>query len=143
MNKAQEYRKRFPGIKHQNVEYRLGEVRPIRYSRIFSAYQCESQVIECIKDTLTCIGKSRLVSVGIRYGESWYDSSTFHNKDDVVGQLFDYSLAWYITRFSIVNYSDNCFDMEIKMHKLDKLQKKTNIGPNLLEYIGSLFGEKL
>lgn len=144
MNQTQEYRKRFPGVEPKTVDYPLpGLVKSIRYNRIFSTYQCESKVIECMKDTLTCIGESHLLVVEIRYGESWYDGSKFFNKDDVIGQLFDYSLAWYITRFSVMNRSDNCFELQIKVKELDNIQSKTNIGPNLLEYIGSLFGKKL
>ena len=88
-------------------------------------------------------GQSRPVSVEIRHGEAWWESSKFYNKDDVVGQLFDYSLAWYITRFSMTKLYDNLFEIQIKVHELDQIQKKTNIGPHLLEYIGSLFGRKL
>lgn len=131
---------RFPGIKFQDANYIVrGGGRATRHNIIFSTYQCESKVIECMKDTLTHIGKSRLVSVEIRYGEAWWDSSKFYNKDDVVGKLFDLSLGWYITRFSMTKLSDNCFEIQIKVHELDKIQRKTNIGPNLLEYIGSLF----
>jgi hypothetical protein len=92
-----------------------------------------------MKDTLTHIGESRLLVVEIRYGESWWDSSKYYNKDAAVGRLFDDSLGWYITRFSVVNRSDNCFEIQIKVHELDNIQSKTNIGPNLLEYIASLF----
>ena len=92
-----------------------------------------------MKDTLTHIGESRLLVVEIRYGEAWWDSSKYYNKDDAVGRLFDDSLGWYITRFSVVNRSDNCFEIQIKVHELDNIQSKTNIGPNLLEYIASLF----
>ena len=140
MNQTQYNRERFPGIEFQKLECPLpGLVKSTRYNRIFSTYQCEPKVIECMKDTLTHIGESRLLVVEIRYGEAWWDSSKFHNKDDVVGQLFDDSLGWYITRFSVVNRSDNCFEIQIKVHELDHIQGKTNIGPNLLEYIASLF----
>ena len=139
MNQSQENKERFPGIEFQNVEYLLGQANPIRYNRIFSAYQCEPKVIECMKDTLTCIGENRLDSVEIRYDETWWDGSKYFNKDDVVGILFDYSLAWYITRFSVVNRSDNCYEIQIKVHVLDHNQSKTNIGLNLIEYIASLF----
>ena len=130
---------RFSGIEHQNVEYRLGETKPIRYNRIFSGYQCEFRVIECIKDTLTCIGERRLVAVEIRYSKAWWDSSKYYNKDDAVGRLFDDSLAWYITRFSVFNRSDNCFEIQIQVQELDNIQSKTNIGLKLIEYIASLF----
>lgn len=144
MNQTQYNREQFPGIEFQDVEYpHPGGVKSRMYNRIFSAYQCEPKVIECMKDTLTHIGERRLVSVEIRHGESWWESSKFYNKDDVVGQLFDYSLAWYITRFSMTKLYDNLFEIQIKVHELDQIQKKTNIGPHLLEYIGSLFGRKL
>lgn len=140
MNQTQYNRERFQGIEFKQDDYSLpGPVKSSRYNRIFSAYQCESKVIECMKDALTHIGESRLLVVEIRYGEAWWDSSKFHNKDDVVGQLFDDSLGWYITRFSVMNRSDNCFEIQIKVHELDNIQGKTNIGPNLLEYIASLF----
>lgn len=140
MNKTQANRERFPGIEFQKDNYSFpGLVKSIRNNRIFSTYQCESTVIECMKDTLTNIGESRLLVVEIRYGEAWWDSSKFYNKDDIVGQLFDDSLAWYITRFSVVDRSDNFFELQIKVHELDNIQSRTNIGPNLLEYIGSLF----
>lgn len=141
MNQPQYNREQFPGIEFQDIDYHYPiSVKTIRHNRIFSTYQCESKVIECMKDTLTNIGESRLLVVEIRYGEAWWDSSKFHNKDDVVGQLFDDSLGWYITRFSVMNRSDNCFEIQIKIHELDKNQSKTNIGPDLVEYIGSLFG---
>ena len=131
---------RFPGIEFKDIEYFIyGSGKSHRYNIIFSTYQCESKVIECMKDTLTHIGKSRLVFVEIRYGEAWWDSSKFYNKDDVVGRLFDYSLAWYITRLRVIKLSNNHFEIQLKVHELDKIQSKTNIGPNLLEYIGSLF----
>ncbi len=144
MNQTQHNRERFPGIEFKDDNYIVrggGEVN--RYNRIFSTYQCESKVLECLKDAMAHIGNSRLVFVEIRYGEAWFDSSGYYNKDDVVGKLFDDSLAWYITRFSVQKLSDNRFEMQIKVHELDKIQSKTNIGPNLLEYIGSLFGGKL
>ena len=144
MNQTQEYRKRFPGIEPKKVDYHWpGGISAIEYIRIFSAYQCESKVLECIKDTLTHIGESSLLVVEIKYGDAWWDSSKHYNKDDVVGILFDDSLAWYITRFSVVDRSDNCFEIQIRVHELDHIQRRTNIGPNLLEYIGSLFGGKL
>lgn len=131
---------RFPGIEFQDANYIVrGGDRAAMHNIIFSTYQCESKVIECMKDTLTHIGKSRLVFVEIRYGEAWWDSSKFYNKDDVVGRLFDYSLAWYITRLRVIKLSNNHFEIQLKVHELDKIQSKTNIGPNLLEYIGSLF----
>ena len=131
---------RFPGIEFQDINYLLPDrIKSIKYNRIFSTYQCEPKVIECMKDTLTHIGKSHLLVVEIRYGEAWWDSSKYYNRDDVVGRLFDDSLAWYITRFTVVNRSDNCYEIQIKVHELDHIQSKTNIGPNLLEYIASLF----
>jgi hypothetical protein len=140
MNETQANREQFPGIEFQEVDYPLpGFVKCNRYNRIFSTYQCESAVIECMKDTLTHIGKSHLLVVDIRYGEAWWDSSKHYNKDDAVGRLFEDSLAWYITRFSVVNRSDNRYEIQIKLHELDYIQSKTNIGPNLLEYIASLF----
>lgn len=132
---------RFPGIEFQDANYIVrGGGNANMYNRIFSTYQCESKVLECLKDTLTCIGKSRLVFVEIRHGESWFDSSKHYNKDDAVGKLFDYSLAWYITRFRVQKLSDNHFEIQIKVHELDNIQDQTNIGPDLVEYIGSLFG---
>jgi hypothetical protein len=140
MNQTQYNRERFPGIEFKKDDYALpGLVKSIRHNRIFSEYQCESNVIECMKDTLTHIGESRLLVVEIRYGEAWWDSSKYYNRDSAVGRLFDDSLGWYITRFSVVNRSDNCFEIQIKVHELDNIQSKTNIGPNLLEYIASLF----
>lgn len=140
IDKEQEYKERFPGIEFQKLDCPMpGLVKSSRYNRIFSTYQCESKVIECMKDTLTHIGESRLLVVEIRYGEAWWDSSKYYNKDDAVGRLFDDSLGWYITRFTVVNRSDNCFEIQIKVHELDNIQGKTNIGPNLLEYIASLF----
>lgn len=134
-------RDRFPGIEFQDANYIVrGGGKANMYNRIFSTYQCESKVIECMKDTLTCIGKGRLVFVEIRYGESWFDSSKLYNKDDVVGKLFDYSLSWYITRLRLIKLPNNHFEIQLKVHELDKIQSKTNIGPDLLEYIDSLFG---
>ena len=135
---------RFPGIEFKDIEYFVrGGDKANRQNIIFSTYQCESKVIECMKDTLAHMGKSRIVSVEIRYGESWWDSSKFYNKDDVLGKLFDDSLGRYITRFSVTKLSDNRFEIQIKVHELDNIQRKTNIGPDLIEYIGSLFGRKL
>ena len=134
---------RFPGIEFQDINYLLPDrIKSIKYNRIFSTYQCEPKVIECMKDTLAHIGESCLLVVEIRYGEAWWDSSKYYNKDDVMGRLFDDSLAWYITRFSMLNRTDNCFEIQIKVHELDP-GLETNIGPNLVEYIGSLFGGKL
>ena len=135
---------RFPGIEFKDIDYFIyGSGKSHRHNIIFSTYQCESKVIECMKDTLTHMGKSRLVSVEIRHGESWWDRSKFYNKEDVVGRLFEDSLGQYITRFSMTKLSDNRFEIQIKVHELDNIQRKTNIGPDLIEYMGSLFGRKL
>ena len=143
MNQSQENRERFPGIEFQDVGYIVrGGDKANLHNRIFSTYQCESKLIESMKDTLSHIGKGRLVSMEIRYGEGWWNSSWYTNKDDAMGILFEASLARYVTRIGIAIYGDRSFSIQVKVHDLNP-GMETNIGPDFVEYIGTLFDGKL
>ena len=141
MNETQANREQFPGIEFKDdfgVEYVNSMTHRLR-SRIFSAYQSESQIIECMKYTLSDMGNWKCNCVAIKYGDSWWDKSQYYNKDSAVGILFEDSLARYITKFDIErNFGHDTFILTIKVHELTP-NVETNIGPNLLEYIASLF----
>ena len=144
MNKTQSNREQFPGIefKDDNAQaYRCEPTWRLR-SRVFSSYQNESNLLECLKYTLSDIQGWKCKKIVVKYGGSWYDCCKYYCKDDIVGVLFDYSMSKYITKFDVSRVfnieNQGEFELWLKVHDLTP-NVETNIGPNLLEYIATLF----
>lgn len=132
MNETQANREQFPGIEFKdNIPGYRG------LSRIFSAYQNESNVLDCMKYTVSEMPARKCLCVMLKYSESWWDCSKYFSKDGVIGALFEDSLGWYITKFDVERVGNDHFRLWMKLKELGGLE--TNIGPNLLEYIASLF----
>lgn len=135
MNQTQARRERFPGIEFKDlVGYYDMSIR------ICTAYQTEDHILDCMKYTLEGVD-GKCSHIVVRYGETWLSCETYFKRDDAISALFKDSLSKYITMFSISRglHGRDDFEMQIKVHELGGSVVETNIGPNLLEYIASLF----
>lgn len=109
-------------------------------SRIFSTWQGESKVLDCLKYSLSDIMDKRCLCVVVKRGEHWWNCDKYYSGDQAVSALFGDSLSKYITKFDIDRSIDsNTFKLWIKLKEIGDSGVSTNIGPDLLEYIASLF----
>lgn len=132
MNQTQAFRQKFPGIEVKDNPF-IPNVR----KRCFTAYQTEANVIRCLKDALSDMDNWKCNILHVKHGEHWWDCDKFSNKGAALCAMFEHSLARYITKFSVERNTGNMFELWFKVHDLGGLD--TNIGPDLVEYIGSLF----
>jgi hypothetical protein len=136
---------KFIGIEFKDNEIPLPERgRLSTHNLKFTTYQCESDVIRCMKYyTLDGLKPSKCQFIEMLYSDGWWDSSRYTSKDDAMVILFEDSLARYITRIVINIYGDDIYD-DVEFNIQFKVQElgpgmETNIGPDLIEYIGKLF----
>ena len=127
-----------PSIEFKDIQGYDATVRSLS-SRVCSTYQDEDHILDCMKYTLNTMKRWKCTRLVVRYGETWFSCDTYFNRDDAISALFKDSLSKYITRFDISRGTDNTFMLQIKLHELGNSGLSTNIGPNLLEYIATLF----
>ena len=134
MNQAQEYRDRFPGIEVKD------DPAMSRRTRSFSSYQKERTIIECMEDALWDLDIWDCECVVFQTGEHWWNTHRYYTRDAIVSTLFDQSLKGYVTKFVIELKAHDRFVVWLKIHELTP-GLDTNIGPNLVEYIGDMVSE--
>lgn len=134
MNQAQEYRDRFPGIEVKD------DLALARRTRSFSSYQKERTIIECMGDALWDMDSWDCECVVFQTGEHWWNTHIHYTRDAIVSTLFDQSLKGYVTKFVIERKSHYRFVVWLKIHELTP-GLDTNIGSNLVEYIGDMVSE--
>ena len=132
MNQTQEYRERFPGIEPKEDMTKTCRIRS------FSSYQKERTIIECMEDTLFDMDTWDCECVVVKDGEHWWDAHVFCTKDAIASVLFESSLAKYVTKFQVDRKANDKFILRVKLHELTRDVKNTNIGPDLIEYIGRM-----
>lgn len=135
MNQTQEYRDRFPGIEPKEDMTKTYRIRS------FSSYQKERTVIECMEDTLWDMDIWDCECVVVKSGEHWWDAHRFYRRDALVSILFESSLAMYVTKFQVERKAHDKFILHLKLHELTKDVKTTNLGADLIEYIGNMVEE--
>lgn len=138
---------KFPGVEFKEDCAQSYKSDPIWHMRtmIFSDWQCESNVIGCIKDATSDLKNWNLTCVVLKSGEHWWDCQSCFNIDKVASELFDYSLSKHVTKVSIqrafVLESDKPgYELWLKVMELDK-GMDTNIGADLISYISNVFGK--
>ena len=156
-NRFSDIELQFPGIEFKEEMRNLPPCDSVwaRRSVICSTYQDERQLLRCFKQVVADLRDWTCEKVIVKYSESWWDCSTYFNKDDAIGALFEDSLSRYITKFDVErifwsgatlrNFASCCpnkFNLCIKLHELPP-NLDTNIGPNLLERISAMFNYKV
>ena len=135
MNQTQEYRDRFPGIEPKEDMTKTYRIRS------FSSYQKERTVIECMEDTLWDMDIWDCECVVVKDGDHWWNAHRFYRRDDLVSILFEKSLSMYVTKFQVERKAHDKFILYVKLHDLTKDVKTTNLGADLIEYIGNMVEE--
>jgi len=134
MNQTQRNRELYPGVE-------IRDVGPTHRSFSFSAPQDEGSMLRCLKNgCFPDMDIKRCVHVNIKMGESWYTVTKYFSSEDAITALFDLSLSKYITKVALELKEHDQFVLWIKVHDIGGHVKDTNIGPNFLEYVSSLFG---